>query len=412
MRYDRTRHTARASDDYVFAQLIPYLGSKRKLLGLIGESLAATAVAQGTFADLFAGSGVVSRFARTLGLATIANDWEPYALAINRCWIECDAPPPFAALGGYPAAIDALNDLPPIEGWVARHLCPADDDHLDPARDRLFFTRANGTRIDAIRERIDAWQRDGTIDAREASCLIAPLLYSACYVANTSGVFKGFHAGWGGKTATALHRIKSRLRLRPAIFQTGAAGRATNLDATACARAIGPVDVAYLDPPYNQHPYATNYHVLNSIALWDQPALPPTITPGTKAAIRDDWQRDRRSPYNHRGTAERAYRDLLDAVDARFLLTSYSTDGTIPLESLLSACVARGATSIRCATYKRYRVSTQRFSTKPVNVEFVATIDAGRRHDGDDVEALATSIRAHERAAIAGHRETIDNVAE
>ena len=413
MRYDRAIHAARRSDDFVFAQLIPYLGNKRKLLPLIGDAIAATGVGRagggGTFVDCFAGSGVVARFAKTLGFAVVANDWEPYALAINRCWIERDAAPAFAALGGYARAIGTLNALPPIDDWITLHLCPDDDDAIDPARDRLFFTRPNGGRIDAVRSRIDAWQRDGTIDDAEASCLLAPLLYAASFVANTSGVFKGFHAGWGGRTATALYRIRSTLALRPATFLgTTTPCRATSEDATALARSLGAIDVAYLDPPYNQHPYASNYHVLNSIALWDKPALPAKITPGTKAAIRDDWQRDRRSAYNHRDRAAAAYRELLAALDARFILTSYSTDGTIPLESLLAACVERGATSVRCATYKRYRVSTQRFSAKPVNVEFVATIDASRAHFGESVEAMASEIRSHELVALAGHREAVD----
>ena len=49
-------------------------------------------------------------------------------------------------------------------------------------------------------------------------------------------------------------------------------------------------DIIYLDPPYNQHPYGSNYHVLNSIALWDKPDFPEKITRGTKSAIRLDWR--------------------------------------------------------------------------------------------------------------------------
>ena len=141
--------------------------------------------------------------------------------------------------------------------------------------------------------------------------------------------------------------------------------------------------------------------MLNSIALWDQPTLPAKITPGTKAAIRDDWRTSRRSAYNHRGHAEAAFVELLDAIDARSILVSYSTDGTIPLASLLGACVGRGATSVRCATYKRYRVSSQRFSAKAINVEFVVTIDSSHRHEGDDARKLASAIRSRERRAIA-----------
>ena len=97
------------------------------------------------------------------------------------------------------------------------------------------------------------------------------------------------------------------------------------------------IDIAYLDPPYNQHPYGSNYHVLNSVVLWDKPALSKQITRGTKAAIRLDWRTERRSAYNYREEASAAYRRLLEAINAQYILTSYSTDGMIPLEAMLQA---------------------------------------------------------------------------
>src|SRR5690606_4654466 len=131
------------------------------------------------------------------------------------------------------------------------------------------------------------------------------------------------------------------------------------------------LDVAYLDPPYNQHPYGSNYHVLNTVALWDKPELSKTITPGTKSAIRLDWRTERRSAYNYANEAAQAYARLLQTLNARFILTSYSTDGFIPLEKILEANIHRGHVRIEMKGYKRYRVSSQRFSHKPMNVEFV-----------------------------------------
>jgi hypothetical protein len=112
MRYERTRHAAAWTDDFIFAQLIPYIGNKRKLLGLIGRAVESTGVSAGRFVDFFAGSGVVSRFAKRSGFEVIANDCEPYALSLNRCWVEPNAPPPFEVLGGYEKAVQTLNGLP------------------------------------------------------------------------------------------------------------------------------------------------------------------------------------------------------------------------------------------------------------------------------------------------------------
>ncbi|MBL9077420.1 MAG: DNA adenine methylase [Planctomycetes bacterium] len=401
MRYDRQKHAARHTDEYVFHQLLPYLGSKRHLLDLIGAALDATGLRaeQATFVDAFAGSGVVSRFAKRRGFAVVSNDWEPYAEVCNTAAIASERPPACAPLGGYEAAIARLNALPGEPGWVTEHLCPADDAAPDPHRERLFYRRATGRRIDAIRARIAAWRADGAIDADGAACLLAPLLYQACWLANTSGVFKGFHRGWGGSNGTALHRILADLQLSPQRFlATGRDHRVLAVDALHLAAHLGGTpDVVYVDPPYNQHPYASNYHVLNSLVVWDRPALPPPTERGWRAAIRPDW-RQRRSPFNDRRAAASAFAQLLDRLDAPHLLLSYSTDGTIPLERLVALAAGHGALRAFCRGYKRYRTSPTRPSPRPRTVEFVLAIDR-RQRAGDGGAAALAAIHA-ETAAV------------
>jgi len=412
--YDRTNHAAAWTDKYVFHQLIPYIGNKRKLLGLIIEAISRTSIKPpATFLDLFAGSGVVSRMAKKIGFRVIANDWEPYAQAINNCYITQNAAPSFTKLGGYESAVATLNALPPQEDWITQHLCPTDDDHYDLDRDRLFYTRVNGMKMDAIRLQIECWRLQEWITSEEEACLLAPLLYQACYVSNTSGVFKGFHNGWGGQTGTALYRILSQLEISPAAFcDNGQANRVFGQNALDLARSFRDeqrqVDIAYLDPPYNQHPYASNYHVLNTLALWDKPPLSEKIEGRNKAAIREDWRVERRSPYNYRGQAERNYSALIETLDARFILTSYSTDGMIPLQSLLETCTRRGHTQYVLQNYKRYRVSSQRFSKKPMNVEFILIVDTAAVHDGPDAAELSLQITNAEMDAVSQHPEVIN----
>lgn len=409
MRYVSKRHAAVRTTDFVFNQLIPYIGNKRKLLGLITEALSATGKNSGAvFLDMFAGSGVVARMAKVLGYRVIANDWEPYARAINNCYIRHNAAPAFAALGGYETAIGLLNALPPRTDWITDHLCPRDDSDYDVKTDRMFYMRKNGMRIDAIRHQIAAWQSSGAIDALEADCLLAPLLYQACYRSNTSGVFKGFHRGWGGQTGTALYRIATDLTLTtPVFFDNGSCNDVACRDAQELAQDLRKeeVAVAYLDPPYNQHPYGSNYHVLNSIVLWDKPEIGKSITRGAKSAIRMDWRTERRSAYNHSDIAAGAYRRLMNTLNARFILTSYSTDGTIPLDDLLAANIERGRVRVQMKGYKRYRVSSQRFSDKPMNVEFVVVTETHSRSDLS-VADLRRSIEAAETLILNRHPES------
>jgi adenine-specific DNA-methyltransferase len=403
LHYTARRHAAVRTDDYVYAQLIPYIGNKRKLLPLIYRGLCHTGSAAGTFVDLFSGSTVVARFAKTQGYRVLANDWEPYAHEIAAGTVALNAVPAFASLGGAARVFAHLNALPPLDGYVARHLCPRDDAHPDPERERMFFTRQNGERIDAIRERIAAWEADARLAPGERAYLLSALVYAVSYVSNTSGVFKGFHRGWGGATATALYRIRSALRLQlPPLLDNGQANLALRRD----AQELGPdlpallgrrPDVVYVDPPYNQHPYGSNYHVLNTVALWDKPPLRTGIQSGgrlrDKSAIRKDWRTARRSPYNAARDALPALGRLLATLDARWILVSYSTDGNMPLEGLIAALAGRGALRVFTQPYKRYRVSTPRMSPRPRTVEFLAVVDTAGSSAASSVDAIVTGIR-------------------
>jgi adenine-specific DNA-methyltransferase len=398
------RHAAVRTGDYVFSQLIPYLGNKRKLLHLIAEGLAGTGLRRGTFVDLFTGSTVVARFAKRAGWRVVANDWEPFSHQIALGTIVPNRVPPFRRLGGAAAVFERLNRLPPVDGWVARHLCPADDARPDPDRERMFFTRTNGRRIDAIGDRIASWWKDGVIDDVERAYVLSALVYATSYASNTSGVFKGFHRGWGGSTSTALYRILARLKLAPpVVFDNGFSNVAVRSDAQTLASTLRDAagcrpEVVYLDPPYNQHPYGSNYHVLNTVVLWDEPPVSPAIRPEArnKSAIRTDWRTERRSRFNHAALAPKALAELLAALDARFALLSYSTDGNIPLETFFQILARRGRVRIVSERYKRYRVSTPRMSPRPHNVELVALVDLDRRGSRNSVDSLVAEVRQAE----------------
>lgn len=380
---------------YLTDQLIPYIGNKRKLLPLIRQAIDLTGLDSGTFFDPFAGSGVVSRLAKIMGYRVIANDWEPYSEIINKTYVAANTAPAFAGLGGSESAIAALNALPGTRGYIARHYCPADDECYDTTRERMFYTQANGRRIDAIRERILHWRETGLIDADEESILLAPLIYQASYCSNTSGLFKGFHNGWGGATKTAWYRIRSDLTLRhPVFFDNGAQNVVYREDAASLADRID-CDIAYIDPPYNQHQYGPNYHLLNTVALWDKPPIGRHIsTDGTqdKAAIRKDWRTLRRSPYCSKSTALTAFADLITRLRAKYILVSYSTDGIMGVEDVLETLARRGELRVLRRQYKRYRVSSQRPSPRPHTVEFIAVVDTRKAAGQDTVTRAVTEI--------------------
>jgi len=354
-------------------QLIPYLGNKRKLLPFIKEAIEVTGTANGHFLDLFAGSGVVSRLAKTMGYRVTANDWEPYSYYINRCYIGNNREMQFGSLGGIKNTFRLLNEVSPIKGYIANHYCPENTDTPNLEDERLFFNQENGQKIDAIRELIEDWHKAGEISENEFYVLISSLLYQASYRSNTSGVFKGFHRGFGGATKTALYRIMTPLVMEiPRFWDNGSKNEILREDA---AEAVGEIkaDIVYVDPPYNQHQYGSNYHLLNTIALWDKPPINKRIhiegKRVKKAAIREDWREERRSRYCYKKSALPVFSELIEKVKAGWIIISYSTDGIIPIEEMARVLNGRGELTLLGKRYKRYRVSSQRPSSRGYNAE-------------------------------------------
>jgi len=391
---------ARDTEEYVFSQLIPYIGNKRKLLDLIHQAIKLTNIEDGTFVDLFSGSTVVSRFSKKLGFRVLSNDWEPYSEQIARGTVVLNEIPKFENFGGSKKVFEILNNAIPVEDYVTKHLCPTDDQNLNHEKDRLFFMRKNGMKIDAMRELISKWVEEEKITEMEFSYLMASFMYSASYVSNTSGLFKGFHRGWGGSNGTAQYRICSDIILRPPLlFNNEKENISTREDAGILVKKLPGIlgdipDIIYLDPPYNQHPYGSNYHVLNSITLWDKPNFPEKITRGTKSAIRLDWRTERKSAYNSSLKAVQEFKTLIEDISSKFILTSYSTEGNIPLEEMMKILGAKGSLNVVKREYVRYRVSPTRLSSKPRNVEFVIITNTSDKPESKhNIDKIITDIR-------------------
>jgi len=400
--YHSKNHASQHTDEYVFSQLIPYIGNKRKLLPLIVDGLRETGLTGGTAVDIFSGSTVVARMFKQMGFKTLVNDWEPYAEHLGNCFIGLNEEPEFSKLGGADRVLELLNNIEPREDYVTTYLCPSDDNCADPNKERMFFTRENGMIIDAMRCQMQEWHDGGVISDSELSYLVAPLLYAASYASNTSGLFNAYHAGWGGGTGTGLDRIKGRLFLRKPILHNNTHKNAVfRQDAEDFAEGMAvantllkrETDVVYLDPPYNQHSYGSNYHVLNTIALWDKPELSKEIMRGNKSAIRKDWQESRRSAYNSSAESKNAYASLLNKIKANFLLVSYSTEGNIPVHELIEESARHGRLSCVMEAYQRYRVSKQRPSARPRTLEFVLVVNRNQAPGGGD-EVLDKIIKA------------------
>lgn len=380
--------------------LIAYIGNKRRLLPFIRsviEPLLPTLPDAPVFLDPFAGSGSVSRLARSLGFIVHANDWEYYSYVMNRphlTLVPGDEERLFGTLGGIDAVLAHFNELPPLpadDDYLAAYYAPMDDDDPDIVNERMFYTNRNAKRLDAMRTELARMKDSGEIDDDAFYYLLASLVYEAATHANTSGVFKGFHAGFGGKGKDALVRILGPVTMKRLPLIDAPRGKVTRMDAARCIRGKSMrADIVYLDPPYNQHQYGSNYHLLNTIALWDKPPVNKAIfidgKKTNKSAIRRDWV-NTKSPYCYRTSALDAFRDMVRAVNARYILMSYSSDGIIAENDITAVLSEQGEVTVASNEYTRYPGARKSIVNRTKNVEHLFVVDTERRHAAKRVDA-------------------------
>lgn len=339
--------------DYLSRQLITYLGNKRALLGHIDGMVCRVRDALGgrklDCIDLFSGSGVVARLLKRHARTLYANDLERYSEIINRCYLtNAEDFPAEAFETAFSRAQTALAQ--PQAGIITRSYAPADDADIQPG-ERVFYTRGNAMRIDTLRALID------TLEPDLQPYFLAPLLAEASVHNNTGGVFKGFYKDsatgigkFGGNGGNALQRILGEITLqKPVLSDFSCESHVLRQEAGALAAQLPRLDLAYLDPPYNQHPYGSNYFMLNVIA---ENRLPAELSP--VSGIPKNWNR---SDYNKPGQALDAFSRLTAALDARFLLVSYNSEGFITLEQMEELLGNLGKVTRKDIAYNAYRAS-------------------------------------------------------
>ena len=395
-----TTREKRVEDPFLTSQLIAYIGNKRALLGFLHgvfSRLASRHHLQ-TFSDPFAGSGAVSRLAKHMGLSVFSNDWEPYAYTLNRAHIAIDKQRAAELFGGPKGLENAVRELSSrpasFTPHISRHYAPRNTLQADYRTERLFYSRENAEFIDRVRSAIESdypgWNLSAD-DLDRKHLLLSSLLYQAATHANTSGVFKAYHKGFGGHGKDALGRILAPMQLQvPVLIDGQHPCEVFQMDAAQFASGRT-VDLTYLDPPYNSHQYGSNYFMLNTVLLWDRlPVDNERDENGRlrrKAGIRPDWTRTR-SAYCYRDSAPGAFRELLERIDSRLIAVSYSTDGIIPLEELADIMSEHGELTLHARDYVKYRGGKQSIKRKIGNVEFLLVTNRRRRGSRADRKAL------------------------
>ena len=316
--------------EYLSSQIITYIGNKRKLVKEIENEIIKIKELLGrnlVSLDGFSGSGVVARMFKYHSDILFVNDMEPYSHIVNQCFLSNPTQEKREMINKY---IDELNSLEfNVEGVICKSYAPKDTKDIKEG-ERAFYTRENALIIDTIRKKIDEYPEE------YFPFLIAPLLVKASINTNTSGVFKGFHkkkgiGHFGGKDEVNTDsRIVKKIVLDKPIYsdqEHRCAMVHCNEDINDLILETPELDVAYLDPPYNQHPYSSNYFMLNTILNNEEKDNLSKVS-----GIPNDWQR---SNYNYKNKAHDSMEDLLKNIRASYIIMSYSDEGIISKNELI-----------------------------------------------------------------------------
>ena len=318
-----------------------YIGNKTRLLDFIGDSMFEAGLPpEGTFIDIFGGTGSVGNFFKGKGYRIISNDIMTYSYVAQRVFIGMNRIPEFKGVSasGIYGVLRQLNDQTlKKEGFAFNSYAPGGKDG------RQYFSNENAQRIDAVRDLIEEWRQKYLLSEDEYHLLVYSLVDAADFVANISGTYGAFLKIW---RSMALKPLTLKC---PEVYNNGLENYVYQEDANKLIRRISG-DILYLDPPYNERQYAPNFHVLESLTVWDKPQLKGV-----------SGQRDysgKKSLYCQKGHACTALRDLVEHADVRYIVMSYNNEGIISRDSILDILASFGNVQEFCQNYRRFRTES------------------------------------------------------
>jgi len=305
--------------------MIKYLGSKRALVPVLGDI--AERLEARTAVDLFTGTTRVAQEFKRRQLSVTATDIATYSEVLSDCYIATDADA--IDLDELDATLERLQALPGKAGYFTETFCV----------ESRFFHPKNGARVDAIRDVLEADYRDSAL----FPILLTSLLLGADRVDSTTGVQMAYLKKWAP-------RANNDLELRRPELIPGA-GRSILGDASETVDALEPVDLMYLDPPYNQHRYFTNYHIWETLVRWDSPEAY-----GVARKRIDARDESIKSVFNSKREMAPAFADLLLRAKAEVLVVSYNDESWITAEQMMQALREAGHADVRMLAFdsKRY----------------------------------------------------------
>ncbi len=329
-----------------------YIGNKENILENIYTILQANNVSGKTFFDFFAGTTNVGRFFKSKNYQVSSSDILYLSYCLQKAYIENNSEPKFEKLlkilpesnnkslfsTPLETVSNYLNSLDGVEGFIFQNYTPAGTKELQ--QPRMYFIDENGKKIDAIRQQIENWKNDNLISESEYYVLLTSLIETIGFYSNIAGVYAAFHKHWD-------FRALRPLELRTIQFvDNGKENIVYNDDSMNLLDKIN-VDILYLDPPYNERQYAPNYHILETIAKYDEPKLRGVT------GMRD--YSSQKSRFCNPTTALEDLNKIAKEAKYNFLVLSYNSEGIMPSEKILETLKQYGTVKLEQFEYARFK---------------------------------------------------------
>lgn len=336
-----------------------YIGNKENLVETIHARLSANGVTGQRFFDFFAGTTNVGRYFKNLGYQIESNDILYLSYCLQKAYIENNDEPQFAQLlptlnikatsmfaTPFDLVVEYLNSIDDVFGFISQNYTPLGTGDLP--QPRMYFSEENGLRIDAVRTKIEEWYNANLLTDNEYYILLASLIESVSFYANVSGIYAAFNKKWDPRS------IKRFTLRQIRIYNNGKANTVHNRNSLDLVSSIN-TDILYLDPPYNERQYLPNYHLVETIARYDNPTI-KGIT-GMRA-------------YNHEKSsfcnAVSALHDLeyiASEANYKYLVLSYNSEGIMPTASIIHTLSHFGEVALEEMEYVRFKSNNNGLSS-------------------------------------------------
>lgn len=325
-----------------------FIGGKSLMLNHILEIINQRTENVSNIVDMFSGSGVVAKFLKEHNYNVITNDLMFFSYAISRGTLDLNEEPKFEGLN-IKNPIRYLNNLTLEKSGFDIDDCFIYQNYSPNSHcERMYLQCDNAIKIDIIRMKIEEWKAKDKISEDEYFYLLASLLSAVPYVSNIAGVYGAYLKKWDVRTYNPLALNK------PQIINNDKACHSFNEDANMLAKVVE-ADLAYLDPPYNSRQYLPNYHVLETIAKYDNPQIK-----GVSGMRNYDNQK---SNYCRKKDVLASLDDLIHGLNVKYIIMSYNNEGLLSSEQIEKVFKKYGIAE----TYSLYEFDYRRYKSKIPN---------------------------------------------